>query len=129
MALYEELQEQIISGQKDKVSPTVQSLLDSGRAPMDIISDGLIAGMDVVGVKFKSGDMFIPEVMASAHAMKKGMDLLKPLISGETSFSMGKAIFGTVEGDIHSTDKGIVAMLMESSGFEIIGLGVELVDF
>jgi len=126
MASYAELQELIVTGQEDKVSPTVQSLLNSGKAPMDIISDGLIAGMDVVGVKFKSGDMFIPEVMASAHAMKEGMDLLKPLISGETSFSMGKAIFGTVEGDIHSIGKSIVAMLMESSGFEIIDLGVDV---
>ena len=83
--------------------------------------------MSVVGVKFKSGDMFIPEVMISAHAMKEGMDILKPLVAGESSsLSTKKAVIGTVEGDIHTIGKSIVAMLMESSGFEIIDIGVDI---
>ena len=127
MASYEELQELIITGQKDKVAAAVQTLLDGGKAPMDIINDGLTAGMNVVGVKFKAGDMFIPEVMISAHAMKKGMDILKPLVSGESSaLSAKKAVVGTVEGDIHTIGKSIVAMLLESSGFEIIDIGVDI---
>ena len=127
MATYEELQELIITGQKDKVATAVKTLLDSGKAPMDIINEGLTAGMNVVGVKFKAGDMFIPEVMISAHAMKEGMDILKPLVVGESSsFSVGKAVIGTVEGDIHTIGKSIVAMLMESSGFEIIDLGIDI---
>ena len=127
MASYEELQELIITGQKDKVAAAVKTLLDSGKAPMDIINEGLTAGMSVVGVKFKAGDMFIPEVMISAHAMKEGMDILKPLVVNESSsLSTKKAVIGTVEGDIHSIGKSIVAMLMESSGFEIIDLGVDV---
>ena len=127
MASYEELQELIITGQKDKVAAAVKTLLDSGKAPMDIIKEGLTAGMNVVGAKFKSGDMFIPEVMISAHAMKEGMDILKPLVVGEsTSLSTKKAVIGTVEGDIHTIGKSIVAMLMESSGFEIIDLGIDI---
>lgn len=127
MASYEELQELIITGQKDKVAAAVQTLLDSGKAPMEIINDGLTAGMNVVGVKFKAGDMFIPEVMISAHAMKEGMDILKPLVSGESSsLSAKKAVVGTVEGDIHTIGKSIVAMLLESSGFEIIDIGVDV---
>ena len=127
MASYEELQELIITGQKDKVAAAVKTLLDSGKAPMDIINDGLTAGMSVVGVKFKAGDMFIPEVMISAHAMKEGMDILKPLVAGESSsLSTKKAVVGTVEGDIHTIGKSIVAMLMESSGFEIIDIGVDI---
>ena len=94
---------------------------------MDIINDGLTAGMSVGGTKFKAGDMFIPEVMISAHAMKEGMDILKPLVSGESSsLSTKKAVLGTVEGDIHSIGKSIVAMLLESSGFEIIDIGVDI---
>ena len=127
MASYEELQELIITGQKDKVTTAVKTLLDSGKAPMEIINDGLTAGMNVVGVKFKAGDMFIPEVMISAHAMKEGMDILKPLVAGESSsLSTKKAVLGTVEGDIHSIGKSIVAMLLESSGFEIIDIGVDI---
>jgi len=127
MATYAELQEQVITGQKGKVAATVKTLLDGGKAPMEIINEGLIAGMNVVGVKFKAGDMFIPEVMVSAHAMKEGMDIVKPLVVGESAFfTMGKAIIGTVEGDIHTIGKSIVAMLMESSGFDVIDLGVDV---
>ncbi len=128
MASYEELQELIITGQKDEVKGMVNTLLGSGKAPMEIISDGLIGGMNVVGVKFKSGEMFIPEVMASAHAMKEGMDIVKPLVveDATSSFFVGKAVMGTVEGDIHSIGKNIVAMLLESEGFEVIDLGVEV---
>ena len=127
MAKYEELQELIVTGQKDKVAAVVKTLLDSGKAPMEIINDGLTGGMNVVGAKFKAGDMFIPEVMISAHAMKEGMDILKPLVAGESSsLSAKKAVLGTVEGDIHSIGKSIVAMLLESSGFEIIDIGVDI---
>ena len=128
MASYEELQELIITGQKDEVKGMVNTLLKSGKAPMEIISDGLIGGMNVVGVKFKSGEMFIPEVMASAHAMKEGMDIVKPLVIGDatSSFLIGKVVMGTVEGDIHSIGKNIVAMLLESEGFEVIDLGAEV---
>jgi len=128
MADIEGLQQLVISGQKDKVKATVDSLLKSGKKPLDIISQGLIGGMNVVGARFKAGDMFIPEVMASAHAMKEGMDLLKPLILGDASksFYSGKVVIGTVQGDIHNIGKSIVAMLLESSGFQVIDLGVDV---
>jgi 5-methyltetrahydrofolate--homocysteine methyltransferase len=129
MATYEELQELVITGDKEKVPGVVNSLLGNKKDPMEIISKGLIGGMDVVGVKFKAGDMFIPEVMASAHALKAGMAILKPLIVGDdasTSFFIGKYVIGTVEGDIHSIGKSIVAMLLEASGFQVIDLGVDV---
>ncbi len=127
MTAYEELQELIITGQTEKVAATIKTLLGSGKAPMDIITNGLTAGMNVVGAKFKSGDMFIPEVMVSANAMKEGMDILKPLVVSESlSFSTGKVVIGTVEGDIHTIGKSIVSMLLGSSGFEIIDLGVNV---
>lgn len=127
MATYAELQELVISGQKDKVKDVVNSLLGSGKAPMEIISDGLVGGMSVVGGKFKSGEMFIPEVIASAHAMKEGTDILKPMVVGEeSSFDKGKVLVATVEGDIHTIGKSIVAMLLESEGFQVIDLGVDI---
>jgi 5-methyltetrahydrofolate--homocysteine methyltransferase len=127
MAAYEELQELIITGQKEKVAATIKTLLANGKAPMDIIANGLTAGMDVVGTKFRSRDMFIPEVMMSASAMKEGMDILKPLVVGDSlSFSARKVVIGTVEGDIHTIGKSIVSMLLESSGFKIIDLGINV---
>ena len=127
MASYEELKELVITGQKDKVKDVVNSLLGSGKAPMEIISDGLVGGMSVVGGKFKSGEMFIPEVIASAHAMKEGTDILKPMVVGETSsFDKGKVLMVTVEGDIHTIGKSIVSMLLESEGFQVIDLGVDI---
>jgi 5-methyltetrahydrofolate--homocysteine methyltransferase len=127
MATYEELQELIITGQKDKVAAIIKTLLANGKAPMDIIANGLTAGMDVVGAKFRSRDMFIPEVMMSASAMKEGMDILKPLVVGDSlSLSTRKVVIGTVEGDIHTIGKSIVSMLLESSGFKIIDLGINV---
>ena len=127
MATYEELQELIISGQKEKVAPTVKALLSNGETPLDIITNGLTAGMNVVGARFKARDMFIPEVMMSASAMKEGMDILKPLIVGDSlAFSARKIVIGTVEGDIHTIGKNMVSMLLESSGFQVIDLGINV---
>jgi len=84
--------------------------------------------MSIVGARWKAGELFIPEVIASAHTMSEGMGILKPLIIGveSSSFNLGKAVMGTVQGDVHNIGKNIVAMLMESNGFEIIDLGVDV---
>ena len=128
MALYEELQESIIAGQKDKVKEVVNTLLDSNTAPIEIISEGLIGSMSIVGQKMKSGEMFIPEVLASAHAMNEGMGMLKPLITGDESSSLfaSKALMGTVQGDLHNIGKKIVSMILESGGFTVVDLGVDI---
>ena len=128
MENFEQLQQLVITGKKDKIKDEVSGLLKKGFKPMDIISRGLIGGMNVVGARFKVGDMFIPEVMFSAHAMKEGMDLLKPMIVGDASksFYKGKVVIGTVQGDLHHIGKNIVAMLLESSGFQVIDLGVDV---
>lgn len=128
MALYEELQENIIAGQKDKVKEMVNTLLDSGNAPIEIISEGLISSMSIVGQKMKSGEMFIPEVLASAHAMNEGMGMLRPLITGDelSSLYAGKALMGTVQGDVHNIGKKIVSMILESGGFTVVDLGVDI---
>ena len=128
MASYEELQESIIAGQKDKVKEVVNTLLDSNTAPIEIISEGLIGSMSIVGQKMKSGEMFIPEVLASAHAMNEGMGMLMPLITEDESSSLyaGKALMGTVQGDLHNIGKKIVSMILESGGFTVVDLGVDI---
>jgi len=128
MASYEELQESIIAGQRDKVKEVVNTLLDSDTAPIEIISEGLIGSMSIVGQKMKSGEMFIPEVLASAHAMNEGMGMLMPLITEDESSSLyaGKALMGTVQGDLHNIGKKIVSMILESGGFTVVDLGVDI---
>ncbi len=128
MATYEELQESIIAGQEDKVKGEVSALLERGNSPMEIISEGLISGMSVVGQKMKSGEMFIPEVLASAKAMSGGMELLKPLIVAEelSTIHTGKVVIGTVQGDLHSIGKKIVSTILESGGFTVVDIGVDV---
>jgi len=125
MAQYEKLQEYVITGDEDKVKELVNSLLDKGRSPTEIISEGLIRGMAVVGEKMKTGEMFIPEVLASAHAMSKGMELVKPHIVGKITYA-GKAVMGQVEGDVHSIGRKFVGMLLESGGFEVVDIGEDV---
>jgi 5-methyltetrahydrofolate--homocysteine methyltransferase len=124
---YEELQENIITGRNDKVEELTRTLLEKGNSPMEIISEGLIQGMSIVGQRFKTGEMFIPEVLAAAQAMSRGMALLKPLIVGEQStIYTAKIVIGTVQGDIHNIGKNIVSMILESAGFMVVDIGVDV---
>ena len=100
--------------------------LDEGVVANEILSKGLLAGMDVVGERFKQGDMFIPEVLYSAKAMTGGMELLKPLLAGDSSSRMGKVILGTVKGDIHDLGKNLVGIMLTCAGFEVVDLGVDV---
>lgn len=116
----------VIDGEEDDVVEQVQKLLDAGVEPMTIITDGLTEGMNQVGDLFKEGEMFVPEVLASAQAMSKGIELVKPLVLGEGSESAGTVIIGTVMGDLHDLGKNLVGMMMESNGFEVINLGTDV---
>jgi 5-methyltetrahydrofolate--homocysteine methyltransferase len=128
MATYEELQESIITGQPDKVKELVAGLLVGGGKPRGIISEGFISGMSVVGQRFRTGEMFIPEVIASAAAMNMGLEILKPLIVGDelSDMSAGKVVIGTVQGDVHYIGKKLVSMMMESGGFTVKDLGEDV---
>lgn len=128
MGAYEELHEKVISGQQDKVQDMVGVLIDKGNDPLEIMSEGLISPMSVVGQKMKTGEMFIPEVLASAQAMKGGMELLKPLISGEKSSEIytGKVVIGTVDGDLHNIGKNIVSLMLEGVGFQVVDVGEDI---
>jgi len=93
--------------------------------PLKIISDGLMAGMNVVGERFKNGEMFVPEVLMSARAMNSSIELVKPLINEGDMPNAGTVIIGTVKGDLHDIGKNLVAMMMESAGFKVINIGVD----
>jgi len=125
MADMNAIQEVLIAGDDGKVSELVQSALDEGVNAPDILSDGLIAGMDIVGEKMKNGDMFIPEVLMAARAMGFAVEILKPLL-GEKGVAAGKVIIGTVKGDLHDIGKNLVAMMLESAGLEVTDLGVDV---
>lgn len=126
MASYNELAQSVISGNEKQVKEQTQSLIDAGNKPLDIINEGLIGGMNVVGSRFKAGDMFVPEVLMSARAMAAGVELVKPLLpEGEMGSSI-KVVLGTVKGDLHDIGKNLVGMMMESSGLQVIDLGVDV---
>lgn len=126
MGDFNSLAELVISGDYAGTKNFTQKLIDNGSDPLEIINQGLMAGMNVVGVRFKAGDMFVPEVMMSAKAMSTGIELLKPLIADKDMPTAGKVVIGTVKGDLHDIGKKLVVMMMESAGFEIIDLGVDV---
>ena len=115
----------VIRGKAKLVPAAVQKALDEG-CDANAILDTMIAAMDVVGENFKNGDIFVPELLVSAKAMKKGVEVLKPHLASGTAGALGKVIIGTVSGDLHDIGKNLVAMMIESAGFEIIDLGVDV---
>jgi 5-methyltetrahydrofolate--homocysteine methyltransferase len=126
MANLNDLAQCVINGDVDQVEDRVKSLISSGIDPLSIINDGLIAGMNVVGARFKAGDMYVPEVLMSARSMGCGVELVKPLIAKEDLKSQGKVVIGTVKGDLHDIGKNLVTMMMQSSGLEVIDVGIDV---
>ena len=125
-ALFEKIAERLIVGKIDEVKELSQQALDQGSSPRDIIDKGLLAGMDVVGKRFKAGDMFIPEVLLCARCMHGAMDILKPLLSEADAAGVGIYLIGTVEGDLHDIGKNLVSMMLQGAGFEVIDLGTNI---
>lgn len=126
MANFDTLAQSVIAGKEAQVKEQVQELISAGVAPLDIVNLGLIGGMNVVGVSFKAGDMYVPEVLMSAKAMSSGIALLKPLMTDTDMPSAGKVIIGTVKGDLHDIGKNLVAMLLEGSGFAVVNIGIDI---
>ena len=118
--------ETLISGDGEELQKLVQEALAAGVPANTILNDALIAGMDIVGAKMECGDMFIPEVLMAAQAMSESVEILKPLLADGQSSVVGKVIIGTVKGDLHDIGKNLVKMMLESAGFEIIDLGVDI---
>jgi len=122
----EELAQRVLEGDEPGVRSQVNSLLSEGCDPRLIISDGLIGGMNIVGPLFKSGEMYVPEVLIAARAMKAGMSIIKPLIADADIPKEGKIIIGTVKGDLHDIGKNLVSIMLEGVGFEVVDLGVDI---
>jgi len=126
MAKYQELADAILRGDNIKSKEVTQDLVDKKIPAGEILSEGLIAGMSVVGVKFKANEMYIPEVLIAARAMHAAMDILKPLLAETGVPTKGIAIIGTVQGDLHDIGKNLVAMMMEGAGFSVVDIGVDI---
>jgi 5-methyltetrahydrofolate--homocysteine methyltransferase len=123
---FADLSQAVIAGQEARVKELTQAAINSGADPLAIINEGLIAGMNVVGANFKSGQMFVPEVLMSARTMAAGVAMVKPLLVGQEVPSAGKVVIGTVKGDLHDIGKNLVAMMLESGGFNVVNLGIDL---
>ena len=121
--LLEKIATSILEGDGEQSAKLVKKALDEGLAPSDIMDNGLLVGMTEVGVRFRAGDMFVPEVLMSAEAMQAGTTLLRPLLTGAGAKQVGKVLLGTVKGDLHDIGKNLVAMMCEGSGFEVIDIG------
>ncbi len=123
-ALLKKMGEDLYHGRADAVVAAVEECLRRGMTPYDIMTSGLIAGMDVVGVDFRDGILFVPEVLMAAKAMKAGMAVLQPLLVQTGVQKIGRAVIGTVKGDIHDIGKNLVAMMWEGAGIEVFDLGI-----
>jgi len=124
--LFEEMAQVLIAGNQDEVVKKTREALDKDAAARDIMDKGLLAGMEVVGRRFKAGDMFIPEVLRCAKCMHAAMDLIKPMLSEGESAGAGTYLIGTVEGDLHDIGKNLVSMLLQGSGFDVVDLGTNI---
>ena len=126
MATIDDLKSAIERGKKKEAVPLVQQALDEGIDAQVILNDGLISAMDVVGDKFSRNEIFVPEMLVAARAMSACTDILKPILASEGSEPLGKGVIGTVSGDMHDIGKNLVKMMLESKGFEMKDLGVDV---
>lgn len=122
----EKLTDAIVAGNLPTATALVNEAVTAGVAPQEIISTYLIKGMEIIGARFGAGQAFVPNLLMSARAMKGCLDILKPLLKGDTSISYGKVVIGTVKGDLHDIGKNLVASMFEGSGFEVVNLGIDI---
>lgn len=126
MTEYEKLINLIQQGSFTEVQNLVKVLLNRGKSPQEIIQKGITVALDIVGRKFSAGELFLPEMLLAARASQKGLDILKPLLVKTGFKPKGKIVIGTVKGDLHDIGKNILAMMLESEGFQVIDLGYDV---
>ena len=124
--IIELMKEDLYDGYREEIMEEVQELLDRDLEPYDILTRGLVDGMDIVGDDFRDGILFVPEVLMSAKAMKGGMNILQPLLAASDAPQQGVVVIGTVKGDIHDIGKNLVAMMLEGAGFTVIDIGINI---
>ena len=126
MSVLEQISEELIKGKANEVKELVQKALEEGLSPGDVLNKGLLSGMSVVGDRFKKNEIYVPEVLIAARAMKAGTGVLKPLLAESGVEPTGIVVLGTVKGDLHDIGKNLVGMMMEGAGFAIVALGTDV---
>ncbi len=122
--LIQQMHDDLYDGLKDEVVEGTNILLERGWTPYKVLTEALVEGMRIVGIDFRDGILFVPEVLLAANSMKAGMAILRPLLAETGAPKMGKMVIGTVKGDIHDIGKNLVGMMMEGAGFEVIDIGI-----
>ncbi len=122
--LVEQMHDDLYDGLKEEIEESVNILLGRGWTPYDVLTKALVEGMRIVGIDFRDGILFVPEVLLAANAMKGGMSILRPLLAETGAPKLGSMVIGTVKGDIHDIGKNLVAMMMEGAGFDVYNIGI-----
>ena len=126
MSLLEDISSAVQRGKRKEVKPLVQQAIDEGMDPVVILNEGLVPAMSIIGDRFSRNEAFVPEMLVAARAMAAGTELLKPLLAEEGAEPVGKAVIGTVKGDMHDIGKNLVRMMLEGKGIEVEDLGVDV---
>jgi corrinoid protein of di/trimethylamine methyltransferase len=126
MEILEKISEALQKGKAKDVKIMVQEAVDNGVSAQQILTEGLLSGMNVIGVKFKNNEVYVPDVLIAARAMKAGTEILKPLLVADGVKSAGRVILGTVKGDLHDIGKNLVGMMLEGKGLEVIDIGTDV---
>lgn len=126
MEILEKISEALQKGKAKDVKIMVQEAVDNGLSAQQILTEGLLSGMNVIGVKFKNNEVYVPDVLIAARAMKAGTEILKPLLVADGVKSAGRVILGTVKGDLHDIGKNLVGMMLEGKGLEVIDIGTDV---
>jgi 5-methyltetrahydrofolate--homocysteine methyltransferase len=126
MSVLEQIGENLMKGKANDVKALVEQALNEGVAPADILNNGLLAGMGVIGERFKKNEVYVPEVLIAARAMHAGMSILKPRLADSGVKPAGVAVVGTVKGDLHDIGKNLVCMMLEGAGFHVVDIGIDV---
>lgn len=126
MSTVEQIAENLIKGKANEVKVLVEKALNDGEKPAKILNKGLLAGMNVIGVRFKNNEVYVPEVLIAARAMKAGMEILQPKLTAAGVKPVGIAVIGTVKGDLHDIGKNLVRMMLEGAGFKVVDIGIDV---
>ena len=121
-----QIADSLIKGNAPEVKELVQKAINEGVDVEKVLNEGLVAGMNVVGVKFKANEFYVPEVLIAARAMRNGMEILRPILAEKNIKGIGTIVVGTVKGDLHDIGKNLVGMMLEGAGFEVIDIGVDI---
>lgn len=126
MSTLQDIAENLMKGKADDVKSLVEQALNNGEDPQKVLNEGLLAGMNVIGERFKKNEVYVPEVLIAARAMKSGMEILQPKLTSAGVEPIGIALIGTVKGDLHDIGKNLVRMMLEGAGFKVVDLGIDV---